>query len=294
MYALDILQNTTAAKYEKFTFPAFQYVLQNLEIEKSIIAIAASDLDQPLGLVIAEIRQDDQSGEVHSIFVEPTHRSTGIGTALLTRLEAEVVKRGCTKIEMVYTTGKPTTPALERLLQKCNWTSPQTRMLLCKGDAQTIMEAKWMKRYSYLPAGYSIFPWLEITDQERQAIQKQQEVQPWIPKDLIPFQYEKKLEPLNSLGLRYQGQVVGWLINHRLSLDTIRYTCAFVREDLQKMGRVISLFSEAGKRQVQEKIPNVIWTTPIMHKFMVAFIKKHWTPDLNDVDETRGTSKLLK
>jgi GNAT superfamily N-acetyltransferase len=293
MYALDILQNATAAKYEKFTFPAFQYVLQNLETEKSIIAIAASDQEQPIGLVMAEIRQDDQSAQVHSIFVEPTHRSAGIATALLTRLEAEMSNRGCTKIEMVYTTGKPTTSALERLLQKCNWTSPQPRMLLCKGNAETIMEAKWMKRYSYLPAGYSIFPWLEITDQERQAIQKQQEVQPWIPEDLIPFQYEKNLEPLNSLGLRYQGQVVGWLINHRLSLDTIRYTCTFVREDLQKMGRVISLFSEAGKRQVQAKIPNVIWTTPIIHKFMVAFIKKHWTPDLNSVDETRGTSKLL-
>jgi GNAT superfamily N-acetyltransferase len=294
MYALDILQNATAAKYEKFTFPAFQYALQNLEIEKSIIAIAASDQEQPIGLVMAEIRQDDQSAEVLSIFVEPTYRSAGIATALLTRLEAEVSNRGCTKIEMVYTTGKPTTPALERLLQKCNWTSPQPRMLLCKGNVQKVMEAPWITKYSRLPSAYNIFPWVQITDKERQAIQKQQETQPWIPEDLIPFQHEKNLEPLNSLGLRYQGQVVGWVINHRLFSDTIRYTCSFVRKDLQKMGRIISLYAEAAKRQNEAHIPNGIWTVPMEHESMVNFVKQRWFPYLNSVDETRGTSKLLK
>ncbi|MFK0730075.1 MAG: GNAT family N-acetyltransferase [Gloeotrichia echinulata GP01] len=294
MYAIDILQDATATKYERFTFPAFRYVLQNIEIEKSVIAIAASDLEQPLGLVIAEIRQDDQSAQVHSIFVEPTHRSAGIATALLTRLEAEVSKRRCTKMEMVYSTGKPTTPALERLLQKCHWAPPRTRMLLCKGNVQKVMQAPWITKYSRLPSAYQIFPWVEITDQERQAIQKQQETEPWIPEDLVPFQYESNLEPLNSLGLRYQGQVVGWLINHRLTSDTIRYTCSFVRKDLQKMGRIISLYAEAAKRQYEAKVINCIWTVPMEHESMVNFVKQRWFPYLNSVDETRGTGKFIK
>jgi GNAT superfamily N-acetyltransferase len=294
MYTVNILQDSTAANYERFTFPVFRYVLQNIEIEKSVIAIAASDLEKPLGLVIAEIHQDDQPVQIHSIFVEATHRSAGIGTALLTRLETEVGKRGCTKIEMIYTTSKPTTPALERLLHKCNWTTPKTRMLLCKGSVQTVMEATWIHKYSRLPSAYNIFPWVEITAQERQTIQKQQETQAWIPEDLIPFQYENNLEPLNSLGLRYQGQVVGWVINHRLTSDTIRYTCSFVRKDLQKMGRIISLYAEAAKRQYEANILNGIWTVPIEHESMVNFVKKRWFPYLDSVDETRGTSKLLK
>jgi GNAT superfamily N-acetyltransferase len=294
MYTLNILKNSTAVKYENLTFPSFRYFLRNIDSEKSLIAIAASYLEQPVGLALAEKRHDDSSAEILSIFVEPPHRCAGIGTNLLTRLEEELRARGCTKVKLVYTTGKPTMPAFERLLQKCNWTPPQPRMLVCKGNAEIIMEASWMKRYSRLPSSYSIFPWLEITQQERQAIQQQQETQPWIPQDLIPFQYEKHFEPLNSLGLRYQGQVVGWVINHRLDPDTIRYTCSFVRKDLQKMGRIISLYAEACKRQFRAKIPNGIWTVPLIHESMVKFVKQRWAPYLNSVAETRGTFKLLR
>jgi GNAT superfamily N-acetyltransferase len=294
MYTINTLNSLTAAKYEKLTFSVFRYLLRNIDSEKSIIALAASSLEQPVGLALAEIRQDDSSAEVHSIFVEPPHRCSGIGTALLTRLEEELSQKGCTKAKLVYMTGKPTTPALESLLQKCNWTPPQPRMLVCKGQVETVREAPWMKKYSRLPASYSIFPWLEITQQERQTIQQQQEAQPWIPKDLIPFQYEKNLEPLNSLGLRYQGQVVGWVINHRLSPDTIRYTCSFVRQDLQKMGRIISLYAEAAKRQFQAKISQGIWTVPLEHESMVNFVKHRWTPYLTSLAETRGTFKFLR
>ena len=294
MYKLNILKDSTAAKYEKLTFPPFRPLLRNIDSEKSIIAIAASYLEQAVGLALAEIWQNDSSVQVHSLFVEPPHRGAGIGTALLTRLEEELSQRGCTKTELVYITGKPTTPALERLLQKCNWIFPQPRMLICKGQAEAIMEAPWMKRYSRIPSSYSIFPWLEITQEERQAIQQQQETQPWIPEDLIPFQYEKHLEPITSLGLRYQGQVVGWMINHRLSPDTIRYTCSFVRKDLQKMGRIISLYAEAAKLQVQAKISNVIWSVPVAHESMVNFVKHRWAPYLISIGETKGTFKFLR
>jgi len=294
MYKLNILKDSTAAKYEKLTFPPFRPMLRNIDSEKSIIAIAASYLEQPVGLALAEIWQNDSSAQVHSIFVEPPHRGAGIGTALLTRLEEELSQRGCTKTELVYMAGKSTTPALEHLLQKCNWAPPEPRMLICKGQVEAVIEAPWMKRYSRLPSSYSIFPWLEITQEERQAIQQQQETQPWIPEDLIPFQYEKHLEPLNSLGLRYQGQVVGWVINHRLSPDTIRYTCSFVRKDLQKMGRIISLYAEAAKLQLQAKIFHGIWTVPVAHESMVNFVKHRWDPYLISIAETKGTFKLLR
>jgi hypothetical protein len=93
--------------------------------------------------------------------------------------------------------------------------------------------------------------------------------------------------------LRYQGQVVGWVINHRLSPDTIRYTCSFVRKDLQKMGRIISLYAEAAKRQYRANILKGIWTVPLQHQSMVNFVKRHWKPYLNSIEETRGTFKVL-
>ncbi len=96
------------------------------------MAIAVADAaKQPVGLALAKICPDGQSAEVLSIFVQPNCRQQGVGAALLQRLVAELSLRGAKSVHLVYTTGQSTTPALERLLQKGNWTSPQPRMLVC-------------------------------------------------------------------------------------------------------------------------------------------------------------------
>ncbi|MGB7443287.1 MAG: GNAT family N-acetyltransferase [Coleofasciculaceae cyanobacterium] len=292
MFTFNLLDSSTASQYESMTFPSYQYLLQNIDSDPSVVAIGASKQQQPVGLALARIVQDKIS-IIFSIFVAPQYRRAGIGTSLLSHLEKELKARDCKILQLTYTTGKPTTPALEHLLQKFEWTPPKTRTLVCKGEAERVIQANWIKRYSRIPNSYQIFPWQEITPEERQAIQQQQEAQPWIPEDLIPFQHEENLEPLNSLGLRYQGQVVGWVINHRLAPDTIRYTCSFVREDLQKMGRIIALYSEACQRQIQANIPRGIWTVPSFHKSMVAFVQHRWAPYLNSISESRATLKLI-
>ena len=293
MYTLTCIDNPWIGLfYQAFTFPRFRPRLQALKPQGLTIASAASDSNQPIGLALAEIEPDGKSAEVLSIFVEPDYRRQGIGLALLIRLEQELFSRGCISAELVYTTGQPTTPALERLLQKCNWASPQARMLLCKASLPLMMKAPWLEKAT-LPSSYTIFPWAEITQDERIAIQQQQEVSPWIPKDLNPFKHEENFEPLNSLGLRYQGQVVGWIITHRLATDTIRYSCGFVNPDLQKRGVYISLIANAIQIQYKEKIIKGIWTVPLVHTPMVHFVKKRMAPYLTSLEETRGSFKLF-
>lgn len=293
MYTFNCLNNAFAAwLYQPFTFPLFRSRLQALKPEGTTVAISASESNQPIGLALAEIDPDTKSAEVLSIFVKSTHRRQGIGTALFTRLEQELFSRGCQGAKLVYSTGLPITPALECLLRKCNWTPPQPRMLVCKTSLYSILKAPWMQRTT-LPASYTIFPWIEITEEERIAIQQQQEASPWIPQDLIPFKHEKNFEPLNSLGLRYQGQVVGWIITHRLAPDIIRYTCGFVRQDLQKLGRYIPLIANAIHIQAKARISEGIWTVPLVHTSMVYFVKKRMASYLSSLEETRGSFKSL-
>lgn len=295
MYKFNCLDNAFAAiAYQPFTFPLYRSRLQGLKLTSSTAAIAAADVtNQPVGLVLAEICPDGRSAEVLSIYVKPAHRQKGVGTALIARLTAELSLRGCVNARLVYTTGQPTTPALERLLQKHNWTSPQPRMLVCKTSLDRIFQAPWMQR-STLPASYQICRWAEVTAAERLDIQQRQASCPWIPSDLVPFQHEQNLEPLNSLGLRYQGQVVGWVITHRLAPDTIRYTCSFVREDLQKMGRIIPLYVNAIRTQHQANIAQGIWTVPFCHTAMIQFVKKRMSSYLNSLEETRSCFRLLE
>ncbi|MBO3462767.1 GNAT family N-acetyltransferase [Aetokthonos hydrillicola Thurmond2011] len=291
MYSLQILDSSTAAAYESMTFPLFRSHLQVLEPQGLTVAIGAADLGQPIGLALAEIQSDHHSAKVLSLYVSPERRNAGIGRALLTRLEQVLSQRGCTNVSIVYMTGKPTTSALEHLLQKCHWSTPTPRMLICKSDNRAL-DAPWLKIYEHLPPSFAIFPWCELTNDERIAIEKQQETNPWIPNELVPFPHEEGMEPLTSFGLRYQGQVVGWLITHRIYPDTIRYTCDWVREDLQKTGCLLALHAKAHKRQAIAKIPKAIWTVPLQHSNMVRF-EEYEKDYLTSIEQTNGSFKIL-
>lgn len=292
MYTLTKIDRAIATSYQGLTFPFFESQLRNLETQNSLIAIGASVKEKPIGLVLAEIQDDRQGAKVLSIFVKPAYRRLGVGTALLKELENQLWQSGCQKVEMVYTNGKESTIALERLLNKLNWITPQPRMLICKSTTEKITSAPWLYKHT-LPAELTIFPWIDLTPAQRLRIQQQQDRQPWYPKTLTPFNDERHLEPLNSLSLLYKDEVVGWTLNHRIAPNTIRYTSLFVREDLQKLGRAIALLAEAIKRQVNSDIFYGIWTVAVDNRPMVNFVKRRLAPYLISLTETKETSKFL-
>lgn len=292
MTTLHHLNSMTAVPYQRFTFPIYRTYLQGLIPQDNVLAIGATTAEQASGLVLAELSPETRSGTILSIFVDPPYRRQGIGTALLMHMEQELQQRGYQELQLVYVTGKPTTTALERLLHTCQWTAPEPRMIVCKSTTEHIAAAPWMHK-DHLPPAFEIFPWIEITSDERRSLQQQQDEHPWIPSDLVPFQLEEGFEPINSLGLRYRQQVVGWVITHRLDSNTIRYTCSFVREDLQRMGRIIPMYVAAIQRQHQAGIINGIWTVPLRHTAMFNFVQQRMAPYMTSIEETRGVTKPL-
>jgi GNAT superfamily N-acetyltransferase len=275
--------------YKSLTFPIYHNLLETLSTRENIIAIGASVNRKPIGLILAEISKN-KSAEILSIYVKPTFRRQGIGTALLANLEKKLRLIVCPLVEIVYIAGSQNPHPLECLLQKFNWAKPDPRMLVCKTNIYLVADAPWMK-LSRLPSAYEIFPWTKITAQERIALQKNQKEKSWIAKDADPFQHESNLEPLNSLGLRYKGQVAGWMICHRLNRDTIRYTCGYVRPDLQKMGRFIPLLIQAIKLQTEARIPRGTWTTALFHASFADFVQKHMKPYLESLEQSKGAYK---
>jgi len=296
MYSIIRLNSSTAQNYKSMTFPCLQPFLENLSTNGSLVAIGAVCSDQPIGLALADVREDtngDYSAEVLSIFVVSSHRCRGIGTALLTAIENELYQRCCRKVLLVYRTGKPTTQALESLLQKRQWSPPQPRLLMYQATPKRMMDAPWMHKYS-LPTSFSAFLWSELTKNERMIIQQKQEADQWYPESLSPFQDEEIIEPLNSLGLRYKGEVVGWMITHRLTPDTIRYTSLFIRQDFQNLGRAIPLLAKAIYLHNSSKVTKGIFVVEIENKPMCRFVKRRMAPYLTSITETRETFKLLQ
>lgn len=282
----------TAAPYEPMTFPYFQPRLKDLSSQGLIVAIGGSCEGRPVALGLAEVSPDGRSGNILSAFVARAHRSRGIGTALLARLEDELRSRGCTELDLAYLTETPATLAIEMILKKRGWTPPQARMLICRADRR-IFEAPWIKRRR-LPAGFSIFPWCELTPNERNAMQRQQELHPWYPEMLSPFRDEAMQEPENSLGLRRQGQVVGWLITHRISPKMIRYSSLFVRAELRARGCALPLLAEAIDRQARCRGLDSFGSFSVWldNDPMVRFARR-LAPYLLSVRESRGSRKYL-
>lgn len=294
LYQFILLQDyQEASKYYKLTFPFYYRQLQACTLEGNIVGIAIKSTDRPIALALAEIKSDRQA-EILSIFVEPSHRKQGLGTALLWQLLEELKKRHCNSVKMVYITGKSSTLALEGLLKKLDFTTPEPRMLVCKCDRKMMLEAPCLQKEYPLPRTMEIVSWLAITSEEKQQIQDSQTENPWIPEDLVPFKHEKNLEPLNSLGIRYQNRVVGWIITHRLQLDRIRYTCSFIKQNLQKRGLIIPAYFQSIKLQAAKpEISKAIWTVPYKYKPMINFVKKNLAPYMVSVEESRGVSKRL-
>jgi GNAT superfamily N-acetyltransferase len=239
-------------------------------------------------------RSAGDSARVLSLFVARGHRKKNVGSTILAHLEKALAREGCTHVNLAYRSNWPSVPAIERLLQKRKWTSPQTSMLLGKTTTRRIAEAPWFDEAS-LPDGFTVFPWPELTPQEREAIQQEQEAEQWYSPVLTPFQEEERLEPLNSLGLRYQDRVVGWVITHRTGPDTIQYTSLFVQPEFQGQGRALPLLAKAIRRQVAvgDDVPYGIFQVEVVNEPMIKFVDRYLRPYLTSLTELRRSRKSL-
>ncbi len=295
MYSYHVLKPSESAAYTQMTFPSYRSLLGSIGRDGSIIALGASLLDRPVGLVLAQIQPDGRTAIVHSIYVGPEHRGQGVATALLTQMERALDEHGVVRVHAVYMTGKPSTPGLERVLQKCDWTPPQTEALRAKLSADALKTVPWLT-WDRLSPGFCIFPWHDLTDDDRDSIARRQEAEAWMPPELIPFRYDRDFEPQTSLGLRYQGQVAGWMVNHALDSSTLRMTSAWVRKDLQRVGRCIplcALAAASSKRGVEAGFQYFIWMAYLHQKGMAAFTQRWVAPYSVAFSESRKTEKRL-
>lgn len=292
LYNVTFLDRVTIQPYLHLTYPIWRTRLQQSEDWESMIAVGITINSQPVGLAIANIQIQTGKAQIVSIYVRPEYRQRGIGGLLLQSLSRELQRLGSRQLELRYTASATTTVALEKLLTRQGWSTPQPKMLVCYTTAERIKKAPWL--YSCrLPATFSIFPLVELTNREYQEIQQQQARSPWYPEILSPFSSDLPIEPSNSLGLRYQGKVAGWMATHRIAPDTIRYTNLFVRQDLQKMGRAIPMLAEAIKLQLKSDIPRYTYATEIANKSMVKFVRRRLQPFMTRVRESRQSHKLL-
>jgi hypothetical protein len=187
--------------------------------------------------------------------------------------------------------GQDYTQTLENIFQKTGWAAPQTRMLVVRCSLDSIKSAPWLNRYA-LPKGYEVLPWAQVSSAERESLLLSNLEKPWIAPDLVPFNFEENYEPITSVALRFNGAIVGWCITHAVE-GLLRFTCAFVRRDLQRLGRLLLLWDEVVARMPEAGYSVGMWTINFSSEAMVDFARKHMQPYSIYFGETRGVAIKL-
>jgi GNAT superfamily N-acetyltransferase len=289
-FELETLNSLSAALFHNLTFRAYQYVLYQLQSDGTTAGIGAFVSGHAAGLILGEVING--KGTIISVAVDKAYRNHGIGSALLCAMEKELAARGASTLALTYVTGKPTTAALVRVLEKCVWPKPEPKHLVCTSDKR-MYDAPWMANYT-LPPEFEVVPWVELTAADREALERSQQTEGWIPEGLSPFDYEGSLEPANSLGIRFKGEIVGWLITQPREPDAVCYSCSYLRPDLQKRARLVAVYAEGVRRQVAFTTkPIGIWIVPFKHKQMANFVLRRMRPWLISLAEFHESKKSL-
>ncbi len=291
----QVVGNLNAAntlQYDALTFPSIKKRWQTFPQKGLLVGISASVAGEMVGLAIAEItptQENTPQAEVLSLFVLPEYRHQGIGTTLVKYLETALAAQKCPQVMVKYQATELTASALEPLLKQRQWQPPEATFRLAKTTTTKVAQAPWLYKYP-LPDSFTIFLWTELTNAQKQQIRQTLDY----PTALSPFEDDSRLEPLNSLGLLYENEVVGWIVTHRVASDTIRYSTMFVAQRFQRMGRGISLLAEAIKRQINSPIPNCTWSVAMDNQPMAEFLRRRLASYTTYMSESRQCGKRLK
>jgi len=304
---LDVQQFAAAvpSEFRAMTYPAYRHLLdlepqprhptQGDHVPVRPVAIGAYLQGTPLGFVLAEMPlAPDRSAELLSVYTANGARSQGIATHLIALLEEYLTAAGQPRVQAVYMTGKPSIAALERVLTKRDWQGPATRAVTLRFTPEEASTTPWYGRFRLDERLYEIFPWAELGGEERKRLQASHVEQPWIRPGLEFWIHDAYgFDERSSVGVRYRGNVVGWVINHRIKPDMVRFTCSFIRRDLGRRGRIMPVFTESIERLRGTDCHWCTFVTPVRYDTMVRFVKRRCASWVSFFGETKEYVKRL-
>ena len=280
------------------TFPSYRQALAlvgtpHTDSEGSrMIACAAIEDGLPAGLGLAQVPKDpSQPAEILSLFVRADVRGRGIATGLVEGLEAAARDAGRDAIMGVYMTGKPSIPVIEHIFAKRGFDPPVLRKAAVRITPEQAVNCPWWGR-GRLPEGGEMFMWRDLKPEEREHMMRTHAEKPWIDPLLEPWICDARADPISSVGLRVNGEVLGWVINHRAPPNFVVFTTAFVRKDFQRIGALFKLLVHSIVN-IQNQGLCITFVTSSMYPRMLPFTLTRIGPYGDFCGETRGVSKKL-
>ena len=290
MVEIQVLGALDSLPYHGLTYASLQPLLFSAG-NGDVTAVGALEDGEAAGLALALRLPLKGFTRLASLFVREGSRRRGIGTRLLAALEAQLRREGVERFEVSYQTGRSTSQAPPRMLARLGWPAPHPDRLICRCDRR-MLESPWLQREYPLPRDASIVPWSEVDAAEIEALRASQATDPWIPASLRPWEY-RDLEP-NSVAMRHNGAIVGWVLTQRFDSTTLTYSNSYMHPTLQRTARILALYVEAIRKQAADpQLPNALWVVPFIHPTMVRFVRSTMAPYMVRVEELRVSLRDL-
>jgi hypothetical protein len=300
----ELLADGRTSAFEPLTYPALRHLLA---LEPTVrfpaegdrrriqpLAVGASEQAAPVGLALGCLPLGDgDAPELLSFYQRPERQTPLAADGLMALFEDAVCDAGFRSLGFVYTSGTREAEALEELLARRGWSPPETRMVTLRFTLEQLKSTPWFERYRRR-TGFGFVPWIEIGEAEVAALRASHEESGWIAEDLVPWGFDQqRLDAASSIAIRLGGEIVGWVLNHRIDERTIRFTCSFLRRDLSRRARIVPAYSESIARAEAAGYERGLFTVPKHHTEMVAFVERWCAPWFGFVGETRGVAKAL-
>lgn len=295
---LDLAQLDEKAKqaFQKLTEEKFYCILNGQQPDNisntTLIAIAVYHGEHPVGLLLASFYKHVKTAEVHSLRVQKDFPFTKIGSQLLARLEEELRLLRCLEVSISYESDNVNFKNLEQVLHACQWSEPEKLQIHCLFEAAKFLPEWIQKGYKPSPS-YTAFPWNQLTQTDRKMLERNIEMGV-IPAFVSPLKNEEVIEPINSLGLRCDGKVVGWMITHRIDDETICYKALYVMRSI-RTSEAIALLCASIWKQKESGVPWAILEVNLQKSpsSWLRFVQRRLVPHATSVSYTYLSQKIL-
>lgn len=290
MFTIQTLDAENLAPYTLMVAPGLRRSLLKAIDNPGQIILGASFWGQAAGVVM--VHTNNEHAQLTDIYVLPEYRRAGIGTALLAAAEEATAQAGAGKIHTVYRPDEHT-PAFKALLSKGGWPAPTlSHIVFWTTREQDALHLPWVQKYRFRPP-YQLVPLADVSEAEWSWIAERGETG-WYTPDLSPISRAVDAwDPETSLFLRYNGEVVGWVLTVREAPLQLLIEILFVDPPLQRLGKGFMLIGEVTRRCWQIGMEDMYWRASPDNKPMVRWSRKAFQNALADEYEEWYTEKAL-
>lgn len=287
--ATNITYNHVVQNIEHLTFPPFQKKIRSMPIQEPYTGVWALKENKMMGIVLAETNNRGIS-ELFSFFVLPKYRNKGIGNQLLTILQDTLRNKGIKALRSRYWSNWGSIVAVEKMLRSHGWELPQVIRTIAHTSINAYPAVNW-PRFIF-SSDYEIVNWGTITTEDKDHLRTLL-ANGQISSGFTPFQHEDQIFLPVSLGLRYQGKIVGWNIAYSFNSETLEHNNLFVLPEIRNRGLALKLLHDSLSLQYKLKIPKVTWLLNEDNKLAKKVIGRLTNEHIEKKIVVRASQKLL-